>query len=137
MRWLHMRRLLLLSYLLVFAVGCAAFLVNDRPAPATPQWPNASPHVNQDGLVNWASLWSGGRVRVSIWDHFRNHHPLYLIDGQQLPSETEKWASLGEQSTPWLELLLDGYHDLSRVDLYHAGWREGAELTNVRYFIRC
>lgn len=134
--WSWVQRGATLLYLALFVVGCIAFLIKTTPAVLTPAIPSGVPTV-QEERVNWASVNHGGRVRASIWDPFRNHHPLYLIDQQSSPTETEKWASLSREPTPWVEVALPEVHDIEEIVLYHAGWREDSRLTNDRYLIRC
>jgi hypothetical protein len=123
------------AYLLILGIGIAAFLSTDTVTPFTPAVAANSELLGD--RVNWASLQSGARVRASGWEHFRSHHPLYLIDEEPDPSHEEKWASPTEQRFPWFEVVLDGERDIDVVTLRHGGWREGAEYTNDRYIIRC
>lgn len=137
MLWLILRRFWIWTYLAAFAVGLIAFLVVPTPIPWTPALSSSATSLDDGGRVNWAALDSGGRVRASGYDHFRSHHPLYLIDGEANPTGIEKWASLSEEPTPWLEISLEEPRDLDEVVIYHAGWKEQAAFTNDRYTIRC
>ncbi len=131
-----LRRLLIASYVILFAVGCAAFILSDIPTPETPRF-DSSMRSRAGARVNWASIRSGGRVRASGWDRFRNHHPLYLIDGEPYPGLVEKWATLREQRVAWIEILPDKPRSLSEITLFHAGWKENKGYTSRRYTIRC
>ena len=69
--------------------------------------------------------------------HEAQHHPLFLVDGRAQPAIVEKWASAQHDRHPWVEILWRMPHDLERVVLRHAGWRETSAFTVRHYTIRC
>jgi hypothetical protein len=137
-RWLRWGQRAFLLYGALTVVGVAAFVLHPTPDPWTPAVADAQPPPRDaSGRTNWAALAAGARVRANEWDYFHSHHPLFLIDGEPEPSLSEKWASLPKDPYPWLEIALDGPHDIDEVVVRHAGWRESAAYTNDRYAVRC
>ena len=133
-----LRNVLLSVYGIVVIIGVVAFLATPMPTPATEPFPGiSSEEVAPDTRVNWAEAWRGGQVRASGWDHFRSHHPLYLIDGESHPTTTEKWATRAEDPFPWAEVVFPTTRNIDEIVLRLAGWRESPDFTNDRFIIRC
>lgn len=115
--------------------GLASFVAADGHFEAALPRQRAQP----TGIHNF-SLWElGPTVRASSYLSGWNeqHHPLFLVDGRQWPGVVEKWASAQGDRHPWVEILWQKPHDLERVVLRHAGWRETPAFTARRYAIRC
>lgn len=136
-RWprvlLQIGRGLAVLYVVVVAVAMVAWgrhePVIETPAVSGAVWPS--------GHANLADMQAGGRVRVSSYDHFNSHHPLFVIDGEPAPSLLTKWATLDSDRAPWLEILLAGRADLDAVELQHAGFAEHSDYTMRDYTIWC
>jgi hypothetical protein len=91
------------------------------------------------GLHNLSLAEFGPTVRASSYymDSDQHHHPLFLVDGRELPLKVEKWTSKRGERRPWVEILWREPHDLERVIIHHAGLFESGALTNRIYSIRC
>ena len=121
---------LCLLWLLGLARFAAARPVNEVHFPRT-----AAPTADR---VNLAHFTRGPTVRVSSADSIHRHHPGYLVDGHAGARETEKWASTFGDEGPWIEIVLDGPHDVDEVALELASaHREHPDLTMRRYRIAC
>lgn len=119
---------------LLLLVGLARFALA-RPVDEVRFPRSAAPSA---GRVNLAHHARGPIVRVSSSDSNRRHHPGYLVDGHAFARETEKWASTYGDEKPWLEVELDGPHDLDEVVLeLPSSHREPANLDLRRYRIDC
>lgn len=131
-------RIGMVAYAVVLTVGLAAWAFTPTPTPWTPAFEGVlSAEPEPGGRVNWAAYVLGTRVRVSDWDRFRSHHPLFLIDGQRRPTQREKWATLPGEPSAWLELDFGRPRLIDTVVLRHAAWREPELRTHERYRITC
>lgn len=88
---------------------------------------------------NVAAFHLGTEIRASSYfkDLFRQHHPVFLIDGRHRPTELEKWASERGDAKPWVQLRWREARTLARVVLTHAGQYEDENLTLADYTIVC
>jgi len=119
---------------LLFLAGLARFAAA-RPALEVRFPRTAAPGA---GRVNLAHFTRGPIVRASSSDSNRRHHPGYLVDGHAGAHETEKWASTYGDAEPWLEVELDGPHDVDEVALeLPSAHREPPSLDLRRYRIDC
>jgi len=121
-------------YLVVVGAATAAF-AGRRPIVETPEYavPAPVPGVRAD----FAAVSAGAVVRVSSFEWFRSHHPLYAIDGQDRPERTEKWATPQRDRDPWIEIRLAVRVDVDEMDLDLAGAFEDPAFTNRDYVVRC
>jgi hypothetical protein len=65
------------------------------------------------------------------------HHSIFLVDARAEPALLEKWTSDARDRAPWIEIGWREPRRLSRVVIYHAGWREHESLTVRRYRLSC
>ena len=121
-------------YLAVVGAATAVF-ASRRPVAETPRYavPVPRPGVRAD----FAALSAGAVVRVSSFDWFHSHHPLYAIDGLAKPEKTEKWATPQKDRAPWIEIELAVRVDVDELDLVLAGAFEDKSLTNRDFVLRC
>ena len=87
--------------------------------------------------TNWASYHKGARVRVSSWDPFRSHHPLFAIDEMAKPTREAKWQSEAFDRSPWIEVLFLKPVDVREIQLDFAGVVEPAKNNLQDYRIHC
>jgi hypothetical protein len=116
----------------VLAIGLTLVLVRS-PHPTTPAY-EAADECSPDDLAHYCR---GVRARVSSYDVFANHHPIFAIDGRGSHEPLEKWASSGGDAEPWIELLFPTPVDFSAVRLLHAGYYEPAEYSMRSYRLTC
>lgn len=103
------------------------------PQPVTPALetnPGCSPG-------DFAHYCRGVRARVSSYDVFGNHHPLFAIDGRRSPELREKWVPGRRDSAPWIELWFPMRTDFSVVRLTMAGHSETPNRTMGSYRLSC
>jgi hypothetical protein len=135
---LHARRVLVgcaVLGALAWSYGAAAFLIAD--GSVTWSMPAREPHPA--GLHNLASYRYGPTVRASSFhrhDVF-HHHPAFLIDEREAPTQVEKWCSGTGDAAPWTELSWDRPRQLSYVKIRHAGALEQELNTARRYRLSC
>ncbi|MBI5490682.1 MAG: hypothetical protein HY905_25330 [Deltaproteobacteria bacterium] len=137
LRWSRLGRAgwpLLGLYLAVVGAATAVF-AGRRPVPETSRYsvPAPLPGVR----TNFAALSGGAVLRVSSFDWFHSHHPLYAIDEQAKPDKTEKWATVQKDRAPWIEIELAVRVDVDEIDLVLAGAFEAKEFTNRDFVVRC
>lgn len=137
--WLKIRRpgkAAILGVVVVsWVTGLAMLLV--KPVPAATMLPEVSLHPPE--RHNLAAARFGPSVRASSYfkDVYSQHHPAFLIDERRLPTNVEKWASRGDDRTPWIEIRWRGAHQLTSVVIAHAGTVEAETLTIHSYAVIC
>ncbi|MBI5500384.1 MAG: hypothetical protein HY907_09085 [Deltaproteobacteria bacterium] len=137
LRWSRLGRAgwpLLGLYLAVVGAATAVF-ASRRPTPETPRY--AAPAPAPGVRANFAALSAGAVLRVSSYDWFHSHHPLYAIDELVKPEKTEKWATVQKDRAPWLEIKLAVRADLDELALVLAGAFEDKSFTNREFRVRC
>jgi hypothetical protein len=118
-----------------WSVGAVLFLRADGSTrlrlPRTAQEPTGEHNL---ALHRW-----GPTLRASSYhrEWFSQHHPIFLIDGREAPHEVEKWTSQLPDAAPWVEITWREPRQLSRVTIFHGGWRERASFTARRYRLWC
>ena len=120
-------------YLAVVGAATAVF-AGRRPAPETLRFDVPAP--TPGARANFAALSGGASVRVSSFDWFNAHHPMYVIDGLAEPSKTEKWATPVKDRAPWIEIRPAVRVDVDEVDLALAGIIEDPKFTNREFVVR-
>jgi hypothetical protein len=125
------------AYLVLFAIGLAGFSLTKRPRPWTPRVTATRVDISNASKHNIASVYNGGQVHASSWDHFRSHHPMYAIDEEPRPSLTEKWVSAVDDPAPWIEIRWPSPRTIQHVRVSHATWREPAMAPAAHYDLRC
>ncbi len=121
-----------LAYGMVLAIGLTVVLLRS-PHPTTPAY-DATEGCSPDDLAHYCR---GVRARVSSYNVFANHHPVFAIDGRGSHEPLEKWASSSGDAEPWIELLFPRPVDFSAVRLIHAGRFELAEYNMRSYRLTC
>jgi hypothetical protein len=129
---LSFAKLAALAYGAVLAVGLTVVLVRS-PHPITPGY-EVTEGCSPDDLAHYCR---GVRARVSSYDVFANHHPIFAIDGRGSHEPLEKWASSRGDAEPWIELLFPAPVDFSAVRLLQAGEFEPAEYNMRSYRLTC
>lgn len=121
-----------LAYGTVLAIGLTLVLVRSQH-PITPAY-EATEGCSSDDLAHYCR---GVRARVSSYNVFANHHPIFAIDGRGSHEQLEKWASSAGDEEPWIDLLFPVPVDFSAVRLLHAGYFESAEYSMRSYRLTC
>lgn len=126
-------RLVGLGYTALIAAAVVLFVTRHAEV-VTPAFAN---EAAAGELVDLASPAAGATLRVSSYDLFRSHHPLYAVDGEEHPLEVEKWATLTDDRQPFLEVHFAGPAQLERVALDLAGVREPVEYSMSDFTVTC
>ena len=129
---MSLAKLAALAYGTVLTMGLMVVLVRS-PHPITPGY-EATEGCSPDDLAHYCR---GVRARVSSYNVFANHHPVFAIDGRGSHEPLEKWASSAGDAEPWIELLFPGPVNFSAVRLLHAGRFESAEYSMRSYRLTC
>jgi hypothetical protein len=129
---MRLAKLAALVYGTVLAVGLTLVLARS-PHPISPAY-EAAEECSPDDLAHYCR---GVRARVSSYDVFANHHPIFAIDGRGSHEPLEKWASARRDTEAWIELLFPAPVDFSAVRLIHAGYYEPAEYSMRSYRLTC
>jgi len=103
------------------------------PQPVTPAL-EPNPACSPGDLAHYCL---GVRARVSSYDVFGNHHPLFAIDGQRSPELREKWVPGRTDSAPWIELWFPTRIDFSAVRLAMAGHPNTPDPKKSSYRLSC
>lgn len=82
-----------------------------------------------------ADLLSGATIRVSSWDGFHEHHPLFAVDGEERPTTIEKWASAPGDRRPWISADFGRSVNVESIVLHLAIGPD--EPVSSRYVLRC
>jgi hypothetical protein len=120
------------AYVALLAVALVVVLVRS-PRPITPVYEGTAGCSPQD-LAHYCR---GVRARVSSYDVFANHHPIFAIDGRHSRDLLEKWVSGLEDASPWIELLFPEPVDFSTVRLIYAGYVEPVDNNMRSYRLSC
>lgn len=128
-------RVLGFGVIAAWAFGALLFLRADGSV----HWPmprSATPPVGEHNL---AFFRYGPTLRASSYhrDGRSQHHPIFLLDARAEPHAVEKWTSNTRDEKPWIEIGWGEARRLSRVVIYHAGWREREKWTQHRYRLSC
>lgn len=131
MKWL------LALYLVCLTAGMISWLGGRKDSVTPALSPHAPEGFRPKVEANWASYHKGARVRVSSWDPFRSHHPLFAIDEMKKPTREAKWQSEAYDREPWIEVLFARPVDLREVQLDFAGVVESGKNNMQAYQIYC
>lgn len=129
------RRSLLAVALLAWSIGAVLFLRADGSV-RLPMARAATPPAGEHNLA--LHRW-GPTLHTSSYhrEPYSHHHPIFLVDGRSVPDAVEKWTSAARDRAPWIEITWREPRKLSRVVIYHAGWRENPRWTAHRYRLSC
>lgn len=120
------------AYGAVLALALVTVLLRS-PQPVTPAL-EPNPACSPGDLAHYCR---GVRARVSSYDVFGNHHPLFAIDGRRSPELREKWVPGRRDSAPWIELWFPMRTDFSAVRITMAGHPETPDRTMGSYRLSC
>lgn len=128
-------RVFVAAMALAWSIGAVLFLRADGSTRShLPQVAPAPTGEHNLALFRW-----GPTLRASSYhrEWFAQHHPIFLIDGRKDPRELEKWTTQLDDERPWVEITWREPRQLSRVVIFHGGFREQASYTARRYRLWC
>jgi hypothetical protein len=132
------RRAVRAVFVALAAVWTIGFVVYLRASSTvTVALPPLAPHPADEHDVAAARF--GPTIRVSSYfaDVYNQHHPAFLVDERRHPTRVEKWASDPHDAHPWIEIRWRGAHDISHVEIEHAGTVEDQGMTARTYSLTC
>jgi hypothetical protein len=129
-------RAVLLAYAAIVLAAIGRSLLRD-PVIETPRIGSVFSSSADPARRNLAQVTAGGVVRVSSYDVFRYHHPLFAVDGEASPTLVEKWASARNDPSPWIEVRLPAPAQIEGIRLVLGGAYESDEFTQRDYSIVC